>query len=104
MQTSMHSSSSGLSFVMNTCWLLLISRPMFQNGWSKWGAEHPDWYAHSAASQHPDWYNRRVDTIRGADTKVSCSENLCCNSLKIKSKFYLNDSWNILKYVPIQLK
>lgn len=40
-----------------------------QNGWHKWGAEHPDWYAHSAASQHPDWYNRRVDTICRADTK-----------------------------------
>lgn len=40
-----------------------------QQGWRKWGAEQPDWYARRADAQCPDWYARRVNTIRQADTK-----------------------------------
>ncbi|KAL5016543.1 hypothetical protein ScPMuIL_006132 [Solemya velum] len=40
-----------------------------QNGWRKWSAEHPDWYAKKPSSTHPDWHNRRVNTVRRADYK-----------------------------------
>lgn len=42
-----------------------------KDGWRKWSAELPDWYAWKASSSHPDWYRRRVNTVRRGESVVS---------------------------------
>ena len=63
-------SSNIMTFISFKSWYHICTVFFSQLGWRKWGAEHPDWYARSAAATSPDWYTRRVENIRGGHTKM----------------------------------
>lgn len=44
--------------------MLIICNAFLQDGWLKWGAEQPGWYARQAHATVPDWYARRTETVR----------------------------------------
>ena len=53
---------------MNKYYNIDISDLLSQDGWLKWGAEQPGWYARQAHATEPDWYTRKTATIRSGYT------------------------------------